>query len=1365
MQKKKGVSGDIDHIIFAIKDAFQSKIGFAYHQFASYEKFVEETAKNNIHEIPIIKWQTENKMYQHTLIFGRYSIGKPCLKESNGSYHELYPDECIIRGLNYNLNIYNTITYQLHKKDLKTQKWELEINKIFHDVLITELACMKRSKYCNLYQSTYFSNECPMNPGGIFIIKGNEKFIVGQMDLRKNYPFISLSKNNNYKYQCEYRMSFEKIERNTSTIHLFIKSPLLSILDNEQNVQYKIENEVPELENDLEKIIDNPLKYQIFKPSYCPEIDIALPFITKYNVTVVAVLFLLGCDNRKQMIELACENVYDVHLKSELIKIFLWQPLIVNKIVNHKSVNTVLNNNNIDNEKEEFEEDQEYNKVIMDGWTRNKLFEYIAKTGTVEHNHNYKDKKIKNIKFSFNNEFLPNLGNDSSKQTRFYKIIMLLHLVKKLTLVNLGKIAIDDQDHLNLKRGNLIGPKLAYLFRFHFRTAVNSLITAINNNFSKGKNINIASLFDSISIKNSLQQAFATGNWNIQKNGKTKGVAQQHIYMTIAANYSNLRKFVTNIHKESKLNEPRELHKSHYGMICPVQTPDGKLCGLLTNLSLMSTIRHGYDINMLINYCLFANMIPLINTSHEIRMNNVQIIVNGAVVGYTNNPFYFLHTMRQYRNLNFIPHDVGITWVGGIIDRQNKILRSSDHNYISINADFGAFVRIVFCNKNLYKLKHLYEQFGNTVYFWDQLMIENVIVYLDMEEQEDYKIAESLKQLQEEYPNILDQKIEELFENDDQKFIDSWISLKDSYEHTMNVYNNTFSKNKKYYYHYKQKYTHCEIHPQFLLSVSTSQSIFPEYNQSPRNTFNVSMSNQAMVPYSFNKKYKLETSGQRLLQKSKPLVRTQMDSNFTYGISHGGKQLTMALITDPYVGEDATVQNKNIIDFGAMRSVVYRTVKAEIRKKGKDPSIFEIPDPNVTLNIRDANYSKLQSNGIPKIGTVIKYGDAIVGRTIETNQKIDSKFLNYNNNNNLKKLNNIKTTAANEIILKRDNSIISKYKFDNVVENVIYGENIVRIILREIRIPKVADKFTTREGQKGVIGSQRNSTDMPYFLRNNRAITVDMIMNPHAMPSRMTVGQILEMMVSKNAIKSTGKFADGTPWNDLSLESQCNELEKAGFDYSGKEWLYNGATGEMYQTKIFVAPVFVQRLKHVVDDKFHYRQRGPENILTHQPLEGRVKNGGLKIGEMESETFEAYGATYILKERLFDMSDPSEHYVCSKCGLFAEPPIGTENKFIADVDFNRLNNNNGQSNNSNIGCYCNVCQSYDNVCLVQIPNACVLAIKECYCTGIVWRLKLEQSEDVNKKSIWKCTGLLEETLKKTQKENDMIYQPSLNSYD
>ncbi|MHA1820828.1 MAG: DNA-directed RNA polymerase subunit B [Promethearchaeota archaeon] len=434
--------------------------------------------------------------------------------------------------------------------------------------------------------------------------------------------------------------------------------------------------------------------------------------------------------------------------------------------------------------------------------------------------------------------------------------------------------------------------------------------------------------------------------------------------------------------------------------------------------------------------------------------------------------------------------------------------------------------------------------------------------------------------------------------------------------------------------------THMEISPTTILGITASLIPFPEHNQSPRNTYEAGMAKQALGIYAANFHLRLDTRGHILHYPQIPIVQTAPMDIIGFGRRPAGQNFVIAVMT--YHGfniEDALIINKASIDRGLARSTFFRTYEGEERKyPGGQLDRFEIPDKTSVRGYSNEDYYRYlsETDGIIEPEKEVEGGMVLIGRTSPP------RFI--------KSYDQFDVSQPN----RRETSIEMRHSEKGIVDTIILTETIdgnrfAKIKVRDLRIPEIGDKFASRHGQKGVIGLIPQQEDMPF---TKDGISPDLIINPHAMPSRMTLGQMFEGLSGKIAC-SFGTIEDATAfeWKDMSKLQE--RLVKAGFEYSGRHTLYNGLNGQKYEVGIYLGVVYYQKLHHLVADKIHARARGPVQILTRQPTEGRAREGGLRFGEMERDCLIGHGSTILLKERLLDESDKTTILVCEKCGLLA----------------------------------------------------------------------------------------------------------------
>ena len=434
------------------------------------------------------------------------------------------------------------------------------------------------------------------------------------------------------------------------------------------------------------------------------------------------------------------------------------------------------------------------------------------------------------------------------------------------------------------------------------------------------------------------------------------------------------------------------------------------------------------------------------------------------------------------------------------------------------------------------------------------------------------------------------------------------------------------------------EHTHLEIDPAGILSVVTSILPMQEYNSAVRTTMACSMNKQSIGVYSANFGLRYDTRAYIMYYPQYPLVYTRPHHILKTDERTGGENLVVAVASyRGYNMEDGVVVNKSAIERGMLRCVSFRTYETEERRyPGGQRDKFEIPAPTVNGYREEAAYKYLDEDGIIVPGITLKGRDVLVGKTSPPRFLEDVSAFGI----------------AEE--KKRESSITLKSEEEGIVDQVMLsqspsGNKLVKIRIRDIKKPENGDKVASRHGQKGVIGLLAAQTDMPF---SESGIIPDLILNPHAIPSRMTVGHIMEMMGGKAACM-TGEKIDGTPFSENKEEGIRQSLKEHGFHPAGHEILYDGETGRKIEAEIFVGVVYYQRLHHLVSNKLHARSRGPVQLLTRQPTEGRVREGGLRFGEMERDCLIGYGASMLLKERLTDESDRIVELVCNECGSVA----------------------------------------------------------------------------------------------------------------
>jgi DNA-directed RNA polymerase subunit B len=434
------------------------------------------------------------------------------------------------------------------------------------------------------------------------------------------------------------------------------------------------------------------------------------------------------------------------------------------------------------------------------------------------------------------------------------------------------------------------------------------------------------------------------------------------------------------------------------------------------------------------------------------------------------------------------------------------------------------------------------------------------------------------------------------------------------------------------------EHTHLEVHPANIFGVVAGVLPYPEHNSSPRITMACAMAKQSLGVYSTNFNNRYDTRGYVMYYPQEPLVQTKIYKSLNLREKAAGQNCIVALTSyHGYNMADAIVVNRSAIDRGLHRVTMFKTYETEERMyPGGQKDKIELPTPEVVGYRGEEAYKYLDEDGIIVPESEVKGKDVLVGKTSPP------RFLEE-----------ISVFGAVEE-KKRESSLSMKTGERGKVDSVLVtegpsGNRLVKVRMRSIKTPEVGDKLASRHGQKGVIGLRVCQEDMPFTASG---ITPDLVVNPHAIPSRMTAGHLLETMGGK-AGSLGGMIMNSTAFSGNTEDEFKEILTKNGFNEYGEEILYDGLTGRKVTAKIFMGAIYYQRLHHLVSNKMHVRSRGPVQLLTHQPTEGRAREGGLRFGEMERDCLIGYGASMLIKERLLEESDKTVQLICKECGSLA----------------------------------------------------------------------------------------------------------------
>lgn len=454
-----------------------------------------------------------------------------------------------------------------------------------------------------------------------------------------------------------------------------------------------------------------------------------------------------------------------------------------------------------------------------------------------------------------------------------------------------------------------------------------------------------------------------------------------------------------------------------------------------------------------------------------------------------------------------------------------------------------------------------------------------------------------------------------------------------------------------------KEHTHLEIDPAVILSIITSMIPYLEHNMAGKALHGAKMFKQAQGFGTSNMNLRTDTEGYLLYYPQKSLVKTKTMQ--MVGLNDRPQIQNLVVAIMPYYGFnilDAVILNKGAIERGMGRTSYLRTYEtSENRYPGGQVDRFEIPNEETGGYLGDDAYKQLGEDGIIQLESIVKEGDVIVGRTSPP------RFLEEINEFGVVQE---KRREASVTIRKGKQGIVDKI----FVTESDAGNKLVKLKVRSERRPALGDKFSSRHGQKGVVGLIVPEEDMPF---TPDGIKPDLILNPHSIPSRMTIGHLLEMLAGKAGAMKAMQI-DGTPFGGTPEEEVEKMLTQAGLKKNGKEVFYDGMTGQRMKGEIFTGPVAYRRLFHMTAHKIQSRARGPVQILTRQPTEGKEKEGGLRFGEMEGETLVGHGAAMLLQEKFIDDSDKVTMWVSETAGVIGFEDQIRKVKRVLEVDDSKI---------------------------------------------------------------------------------------------
>jgi DNA-directed RNA polymerase II subunit RPB2 len=753
-----------------------------------------------------------------------------------------------------------------------------------------------------------------------------------------------------------------------------------------------------------------------------------------------------------------------------------------------------------------------------------------------------------------NNDLFPHCHN------MIQKVYFLGYMTNKLLMAAFENVKQDDRDSYLNKRVDLTGTLLNNLFRNYFNKLVKDMEKQIIREINTGSWKSTDDYESIINLTNIYKIIKSTTIENGLKRALSTGdfgIKHTNSNKVGVAQVLNRLTYVSSLSHARRISTPTD--KS--GKLIPPRKLHNTCWGFLCPAETPEGQSVGIvkNLSYMTHVTIYSNSLPL----YEYIMPNIIKIDD--------------ETLTSYDMYNKVKVFINGSWVGITDSPLELYLMLKDKKYKGI---INIYTSIVFD----YRMKEIRVCNDSGRLSRPLLRIKNKNLLIDND------IINQLKKGELNWDHLLtsskiDDSIIEYIDPEEQSWSLIATKPRDIIQKTDNIY----------------KYTHCEIHPSTIFGVLASCIPFPEHNQSPRNTYQCAQSKQAMGIYVTNYENRMDKTAYVLNYPTRPLVDTRIMNMIQLNKIPSGTNVIVAIMTHTgYNQEDSLLINQGSIDRGMALVTVYHTEKDEDKQKiNGDEEIRCKPDASKTKGMKFGNYNKVNSKGVIPENTLVENGDIIISKItpIKENRNDHTKVIKFEDQSR-----KIKTT---------EETYIDKNYIDRNGE----GYNFAKVRLRTVRKPVIGDKFSSRHGQKGTVGNIIPECDMPF---TSSGVKPDIIINPHAIPSRMTIGQLKETLLGKVLVE-LGLFGDGTSFGEFDIKDICKELIKLGYESNGNEVMYNGLTGEQHECSVFMGPVFYQRLKHMVNDKAHSRSIGPMVNLTRQPAEGRSRDGGLRFGEMERD--------------------------------------------------------------------------------------------------------------------------------------------------
>ncbi len=1076
------------------------------HLFSSFHQLVEEI-------IPYSLMKENNYFYEKVEQNIIYLHGFKCTNvrikppTSPSGPELLTPKEARKKHLKYFATIIADVQQFVEKEDMTTgDKTITMIGEVENNVSVGAIPIMVKSKYCTTNIKQELLGECKFEPGGYFIVTGQEKVVMSIEKMVDNKILV-----------------FGKIDPSAFMGKAYIAH---------------INSRVDDWSDNL----------QIINIKFSKAGNLLLSNSQFMDIPLFIIMRAMGLEADMDIISNITYNLEDIEMLNIL----------------RSSISMCVDENDIPIKTKE----EAYNYLI----TKLKKNKRISSSDF--HIANIQKKMF--LDKILRKDLLPHLGEDILKKVRYLGL-----MANKLIQVMLNRRIPDDRDGFDNKRVETPGILIGQLFRQNWKKGLNEIGKNFKRkNQSDEKPINVVNMIRPTTIEQGIKTAMATGVWGMNKT--KKGVAQSLQRLSWILALSNLRRILSPSLDASTSNvvSIRHVNNITYGFLCPTQTPEGKKIGIVKSLSMMSGITNQ---NVAQREVLDIILEEFGNYKHPFEISPIEmgewskIMFNGDWVGCTKNIVSLYENMKQKKK-------------EGVIDRSTSICMDYEEKELKVYYDAGRLIRPLLNVKanDVVITKAIFDEISELVEKeptkgWNMIINKypDIISYEDVESTKYIMLAEDFN------------------------------SLYDNIKHMNNKNNPDETSINRYGNNKYVRYTHLEFNRWTMMGEVSCGIPFINHNYGTKNIVNFSQAKQGIGLYLTNYKDRMDIS-QVLYHPQEPIVSTEgMHYNNMLNLPSGENAIVAIMSYTGYNQEDSLIFNQSAIDRGIFRVDSMKKFHSEIQKNPStsQDDIFMKPDRNKVTGMKQGNYDKLNEKGFIPEETIIENEDIIIG-----------------------KVSPIQPTGNNNKVYK-DSSEVFKSNVDGVVDRVhtnIFnsdGYEQYNMRVRMERIPMIGDKFASSYGQKGTLGIALPQKDMPF---TEEGMIPDLIMNPHAIPSRMTVAQLIECMSAKiGAID--GKFMDGTPFNDYNVRDLPNILKKLGYNAYGTETMYCGITGRKIDAQIFIGPTYYMRLKHMVLDKVHCLTMDHE-VLTENGWKyfNNITNDD-KLMTLDTVTGESYYDTIIEK--------------------------------------------------------------------------------------------------------------------------------------